>query len=414
MAVKFSYGLRGEQLIHVSDLDRESERGLPCNCLCRECRQPLQAHLGARKAWHFQHQAKDSNCNPQPMTLLHAFVRDELAKLTFLAIPALRVPVEFEEVGRTWSTEVEVPAVVLNILRSETEYRAEDVQPDVFFELDNQTKFALEVRYSHSVDEDKRKKLRMQFSQSVEFDVSDLPSSGVGRSELERLLAEPHRWRWLVNGRILWEQSQLRQNIRWTHSLWRLKALPNSVPEAAKSATKKLKMAQAKLGWAKAELRNLRHRQVDAQTNASWLGNQDKVDRVAIACAALGLEPANLPVYFTQQVKGRNVSAFGHHPYSWQVIVFMKFGIGGESFSAKDAATWCRVAMADRVEPDNGAESLNHFTRGSALLQTYFLDLEAQGLLHSDGNRVLESRIFMPRFESAADFRRRLPSLPVF
>jgi hypothetical protein len=339
------------------------------------------------------------------MTLLHAFVRNELAKLKQLQIPAIRVPVEFEEVERLWSTEVEIPASSLAILSGETEYRAEDVQPDVYYRLDNDTNFALEVRYSHAVDEEKQQKLLRRFSRSAEFDVSDLPASGIGRAELDKLLAEPKRWKWLVNSQIFWEKNRLQKDIRWTHSHWNLKTRPNSRPEAVKSATTKLKKAQARLPWAKAELSRLRGAQVDAQASAIWLGGQDKVDRVAVACAALGLQPSALPVYFTQAVKGKNVTAMGHHPYSWQVIVFMKFGLGAERFSAHEAALWAATAMPDRIDTETGAESLNGFTQTAALLQTYFLDLEAQGLLLSDGSPALEGRTFVPRFKKAVELR---------
>lgn len=114
------------------------------------------------KAWHFQHQAKDVNCNPQPMTLLHAFVRDELVKRKQLVIPAMKVSVEFEELGKTWSATVQVPAETMNIAYAEAERKFDDVQPDVYYELDTQTRIALEVRYAHAVDDIKVKKLELR------------------------------------------------------------------------------------------------------------------------------------------------------------------------------------------------------------------------------------------------------------
>lgn len=332
MTVSFSYGRRAGALVHISDLEQELERGLACDCQCPECGRPLQAHLGNRKAWHFQHQARDLNCNPQPMTLIHAFVRDELAKRKSLTIPQLSVPVQFEEVGHTWSDMVEIPASTFNTTRTRTEYRVEDVQPDVAFDTEDDLKLAVEVRYSHAVDIEKQTRLRRQFSRAVEFDVSDLPATGIGRAELEEILGEPQRWKWLVNGWVPFQQSKLQEDIRWRHSNWKLKEQPHSALQVNRPATQKLKKAAARLPWARAQLQFLRKENFDSQASAAWLGQQDKVDRVAIACAALGLEPTALPAPFQQQVQGKNVNALSHHPYSWQVVVFMKFGVGDKWF----------------------------------------------------------------------------------
>jgi hypothetical protein len=405
VTVNFCYGRRDEQLIHVGDLDRELERGLPCNCVCPECGRALQAHLGAKKAWHFQHQAKDVNCNPQPMTLLHAFVRDELAKKKHLVIPRVHVPVEFEELGKVWTATVHLPETTLHIISAEAERRFEEVQPDVYYELENEGGFAIEVRYTHAVDEAKVAKLRRSVSRCVELDVSDLPAAGIGRAAFEQLLLNPERWTWLTNHKIIWDTMMLREGVRWANSAWSLKSRPNAIPKAAGKAQAKQRKAEARLPWAKAQLAKLRVDGAGPLKSMHWLGAQDKVDRVAVACAALGISPTALPDFFLQTIQGKNARAIAHHPYSWQVVVFMKFGVGFESFTGHSAAEWTLAAMPDRTEIEDGAKSLNGFTRTAALLQTYFLDLEAQGLLTSDGSKVLETRTFTPKFGRSSELR---------
>ncbi len=405
MAVAFCYGRRDGQLVHISDLDRDFERGLPCNCVCQDCGRQLQAHMGDKKAWHFQHQAKDVNCNPQPMTLLHAFVRDELAKRKQLVIPAKQVPVEFEEVGKTWSDVIQVPAETWNIAVAQAERRFDDVQPDVYYELDRGVNVAVEVRYAHAVDATKVRKLKQVVGMCAEFDVSDLPASGVGQAELEGLLSDPVRWTWLHNGWIYSGTHKLMADLRWTHANWRLEAVPQSAPKLMTKAAVRLKEASARMPWARAQLAKLKVEKSDSTENMHWLGAQDKVDRVAIACAVLGLTPTAMPDYFTQSLGGQNVRAVCHHPYSWQVVLFMKFGIGTEPFNGPSASEWMRVAMPDRTELENGSKSLNGFTRTAAALQFFFLNLEAQGLLDSDKKQPLENKTFKPRFSRAADLR---------
>lgn len=405
MAAGFCYGRREGQLVHVEDLDRDLERGLPCNCVCPDCGRALQAHLGAKKAWHFQHQARDVNCNPQPMTLLHAFVRDELAKRKQLVIPPKQVFVEFEEVGKQWAAEVQVPAEEWNFVVAEAERRFDKVQPDVYVESDTQHKIAIEVRVTHAVDEPKIKELRQVVSMCVELDVSDLPVSGVSKRELERVLSEPSRWKWLINGHIRNQTSILQEELRWTNTYWRPFALPRKEPKAAAKTPLKLNKAESRLDWARTQLARLKAEQSSSKKSMYWLGAQDKIDRVAIACAALGIRPLSLPIFFSQSLDGKNAGAFGHHPYSWQVILFMKFGIGRHDVSAQIAADWADVAMPDRVSSRNNSKSLNGFTRSAAVIQIYFLNLEAQGLLKSDKKKQLESRIFTPVFSKTNELR---------
>ncbi|WP_092762509.1 hypothetical protein [Rhodoferax sp. OV413] len=339
------------------------------------------------------------------MTLLHAFVRDEFAKMKQLVIPVKIVPVQFEEIGKTWNTTVQVPAETWNIAFAEAERRFEEVQPDVYYELDTQAKIALEVRYAHAVEEAKVEKLRRVVSMCAEFDVSDLPAAGIGSVDFERLLSDPARWKWLLNGRIAWETTRLKEELRWKNSSWRLKARPISIPNVLTKAAVKLKKAESRLPWARLQLAKLKAEKTDPTESMHWLGAQDKVDRVAVACAALGFAPTALSDFFNQSLEGKNVWAVGHHPYSWQVVLFMKFGIGYKQFSGHTAADWMLIAMPDRTEMENGSKSTNGFTRTAAALQIYFLNLEVQGMLDSDKTQPLENRTFKPRFSRTSELR---------
>lgn len=406
MGVKFSYGRREGQWVFIKDLDPARERGLLCQCVCPDCARPLQAHLGATKSWHFQHHVEDANCSPQPMTLLHAYVRDELARRTSLVIPGTAVTCEIREDAQTFSVRIDVPEEHLAIQSGQAEVRAGGVQPDVVYDLESGSRFALEVLYSHKVDAEKTVKLRRGFAMSVEFDVSDLPASGVGLSELEELLRQPSRWTWLNNPHLEGKLRRAQASVRWQLQTWRPQLRPAAVPLfTLNSAPTRRKQAQARLGWARLELARLRASPSDANVHARWLGAQDKVDRVAIACAALGLQPAALPGYFLQKVEGRDPLAFPHHAYSWQVVVFMKFGVGEADFSSVDAADWVMLSMPDRVEHEDGTRSQNGFTRTAAALHQYFLNLAAQGLLMTDINQRPVLRTFRPRFKKSAELR---------
>jgi hypothetical protein len=364
--------------------------------------------MGSRKGWHFQHHVEDANCNPQPMTLLHAFVRDAIAKRNTLEVPALRVRVELDVFGEMVHDVVTVGGQSFRFTSARTELRIGDVQPDVVFELENTTKLALEVRYSHAVDEAKVQRLHSSFPRAIELNVSDLPAQGISSAEVERLLGQAHRWRWLVNGDIRHAESRARIRHEWARTVWRagngFKAAP-----VVHDTPLKLKKAQQRLPWARTALKKLRTWVVHLEDAADWLGEQDRFDRVAVACAALGLDPVQLPGFMRQQLpKGKPPLSFGGSPHRWQPLVFMKFCVGKTGFSAHDADAWCRRAVPDLCTLDNGGKSLNGFARTAAALQLYFLQLQELGLVTGTGNSDPEARTFRPRFESPRKLRQFL------
>lgn len=411
MPVCFAYGRRDGRLIHVLDLDEAHERGLQCGCVCPECGRQLQAHLGVQKAWHFQHHVEDANCNPKPMTLLHAFVRDELARRRTLEVPAVVMYCELDVLGQVVPEFLQIPAEKFFFTGSKAEARGEGVQPDVVFTRENTGTLALEVRYSHAVDADKLQRLHRSYGMAVEFDVSDLPPGGISGEELQELLREGQRWKWLVSGNVRLVETRARAKHEWMRSAWK-SGLSFMTPPEVRPANQKLKLAQKRLGWAQAALLSLRHRAPDQDEAADWLANQDKVDRVALACAALRLQPQQLPG-FLQQVLPRDKPAYalGHHPYSWQPVVFMKFGVGTREFTAHEAAEWCVKAMPDRCEMETGVKSINGFTRTAAALHLYFLQLEAQGLLQGTAYVARDARTFKPRLANVTQFKEYLSTL---
>jgi len=369
--------------------------------------------LGEQKAWHYQHHVEDANCNPKPMSLLHAFVRDDLAARTSLRVPSLKIFSAIEVFGELVSEWVTIPAESFDMKSGQAEQRGAGVQPDVVYELKNGLSLALEVKYTHAVDLEKQRRLQDNYHAAVELDVSDLPAEGISREQLETILAQSRRWQWLVNPRIRFAESRVRMNLEWAKTVWRAGFSFNKTPQA-RPPTQKLKQAKKRLLWAEDSLLSIRHRSLEPWDAAIWLGEQHKTDRVAIACAAMKLDPEILPAFMQQSLPPEKPpTAFGHHPYSWQPPLFMKFCLGSKPFSAHDAGEWSGVAMPDRCETEEGKKSLNGYTRTAAALQMYFLQLQAQGLLTGSGQAAREERTFTPRFAAVADLHAHLRALGV-
>lgn len=337
------------------------------------------------------------------MTLLHAFVRDELATRKHLVIPAKSILTDLYVLGDLIPTHVHVPQVTLGFVSARAEARGDGVQPDVVFTQENESLAALEVRYSHAVDPEKREKLRRSYALGLEFDVSDLPPQGISRDELEAVLKEAHRWTWLHSGYVMQAETMLRLRLEWAATHWHPSSRFNE-PPSVRPATQKLKAVARRLPWAEPALASIQHQDMSRVAAAEWLGAQSKTDRVAMACFVMGIDPRKLPPFMQQglPVSDKPAHTLAHHPYSWQPVVFMKFCIGRNELTSREAGRWCVTAMPDRCEHEDGTTSLNGFTRTAAALQLYFLQLEAQGFLRTTSGGPPEQRKFLPRFGSVS------------
>jgi hypothetical protein len=205
---------------------------------------PLQAHMGEAKAWHFQHDVDDVNCDPQPMTLLHAFVRDRLAERRQLWLPGGSIQVATEVLGRRWSEQIEIPDRVYVFSSGAAEVHVGKVQPDVLFEMPHKWALAVEVRKTHAVDAAKQERLQSTFIDAIEFDVSDLSAQGITDDDLERILHERHRWKWIAWMERCRAESQLHFRVLWEKRDWKAdvsyfsKAMPCKPAAVAKLPSK--------------------------------------------------------------------------------------------------------------------------------------------------------------------------------
>ena len=401
MPAQFVYGRRNGQWTHIRDLDPAIHRGRLCGCVCHGCGRALQAHMGESKAWHFQHDVDDGNCNPQPMTLLHAFVRDRLAERRQLWLPGGAVEVVADVWGTRRTEFVEIQDRVYEFSEGKSEHPVGDLQPDVVFTIPGRWDLALEVRKTHAVDAAKGERLRSLFKDAIEFDVSDLPAAGITESELDQALKERHRWKWVSWMEHRQAETRFRNRLSWELKEWRVdigfftRAMPYKPDAAAK-----LRQAQKRLVWAKGELARIKLAWSSKRERAEALGALELTDRFAVACAAMELQPEDLPVFFAQRVQ----LGMQHHPYAWQLPVFAAFGLGDKAFGSDVVAAWAEIALPDCVWSKPDERTRNGFNQTRAALHGYLAQLVAQGLLLWNGRAKAEDQVFQPVFARRSDF----------
>lgn len=401
MPAQFVYGLQNGRLLNVRDLDPTTARGRQCGCVCRDCGRSLQAHMGELRAWHFQHDAEDVDCNPQPMTLLHAFVRDQLSLRRELWLPGGEIEV-FADVGRVRKrASAVIPDRIFKFSSGKTEVNFGEVQPDVVLTIPEKWDLAVEIRKTHAVDADKQQLLRLHFADALEFDVSDQPATGITAGELDALLLQRHRWKWLLWSESRRVQSRFYSQVAWESHEWKPKPHTDRPPAVYKPmASGRLREAKKRMGWARTKLAYIKAVATGRLERAALLGPLEPEDRVAVMCAATGIDPLSMPIFFIQCCH----ESFNRHVYAWQLPIFAAFGFGSGEFTSKDVADWVELAMPDCLPYHAGDTSQNGFSRTRASAHSYLMQLESQGLLASDKNRRPESRVFRPCFAGRSEF----------
>ena len=155
---KLTYALDSslKKLVYVEDVPN----GLACNCFCPQCKEKLIARNGKDnvRQKHFAHRG-DVNCNGAVMTALHLLSEQILTEEKCVMAPAYK----------------EISASKLFFIDVEIERRNDrsDLQPDVVGVMEDGSRWLIEIKNTHEVNNDKRKKIAESNLCCLEIDVSE-------------------------------------------------------------------------------------------------------------------------------------------------------------------------------------------------------------------------------------------------
>lgn len=164
---KIGYGFRGEQLVHVSQVDR----GLACGCVCVACLQPLVAKKGDIKEHHFAHQ-HNAECLGAAETALHLLSKELFAHMKSIAVPRYEFRLQ-REVSRQ---SISVQALVLkggvaSIDSARTEQRKVGFVPDVILQCGPKS-LIVEIAVTHKVERNKLRHIRRNNVPAIEIQLA--------------------------------------------------------------------------------------------------------------------------------------------------------------------------------------------------------------------------------------------------
>jgi competence protein CoiA len=131
------------------------ERGLACNCICPQCKEPLVAKQGDIRVWHFAH-ASGSDCLGGAESALHLAAKQIIQKHGGLMLPGLSVIKRTcLEDGRRAEAEASIPESWIDFSSVILEEPVGAIRPDVIG-VNDTSRMIIEIAVSHFVDEPKR------------------------------------------------------------------------------------------------------------------------------------------------------------------------------------------------------------------------------------------------------------------
>lgn len=159
--IKIAYHILSEKYIHIDDADN----GLACNCICKKCKERLEAIQGKIRINHFRHHS-NLNCSGSQESALHELGKQILIENQQISIPKYGII--------SYSDPI-----------AEKQY--ESIRPDVFAKVDKQYIF-FEIYVTHAVDAEKEKVFIKKKLNSIEIDLQG--AEELKYSEIRRLVLD--------------------------------------------------------------------------------------------------------------------------------------------------------------------------------------------------------------------------------
>lgn len=152
---KLTYALDSisKRLISIEEV----EKGVKCNCVCPKCQKALIAKKGAKKQHHFAHQ-QDSDCEGYYMTAMHLLAEQIIEENKCVMLPKYK--------------SIDAQIISFKSIEKEQRIDRKDLQPDIVGITAEGERWAIEICYTHAVDDTKKKKIMEAGISCVEIDIS--------------------------------------------------------------------------------------------------------------------------------------------------------------------------------------------------------------------------------------------------
>ena len=210
--IKIPFGLKNGELIHISQIEKLDLHGRACNCVCPNCKAPLEARIfkDKKKRSYFAHSGETCSSQQAYETAIHLFAKKIISEKGKLLFPSITEKVsdipKLVEINDQYngllnhygfSNVLEIKPQREVLLDSvEIEQTIEDIRPDLIVCSGKNICF-VEIAVTHFIDEEKREKLKKMDYPVMEIDLSDYSKAEFDLASLEHEIidnAENRKW----------------------------------------------------------------------------------------------------------------------------------------------------------------------------------------------------------------------------
>lgn len=192
MTLKTAWAIR-DRLVNINQLDRDTERGVKCNCFCISCGSELIARMGDHMAYHFAHSSV-SNCSVE--SIQHQLAKTIIAE----SISDSITTAHNNPIYKSFGYEVELENVEL-----EKNLSGGHIVADCFVNHDNKP-FAIEIFYTNIKGSAHIEKYHDFGIPALEIDISEMDLD-LSRDELKKFVLHDAPRKWLKKTKIKQEAS---------------------------------------------------------------------------------------------------------------------------------------------------------------------------------------------------------------
>jgi len=337
--IKIPFGLKNGELVHISKIEKLDLHGRACNCVCPNCKAPLETRIfkDKKKRSYFAHSGKACSSQQAYETAIHLFAKKiilEKGKLLFPGItekvsdiPKL-VEIDDQYYGLLnhygFSNVLEIKPqrkVLLDFV--EIEQPIEDIKPDLIV-YSGENKCFVEIAVTHFIDEEKREKLKKMDYPVMEIDLSDYSKAEFDLATLE------------------YEIIDNAENRKWIH-----------YPKLDKAREKKIRKREAEIECSTDE--SIKSRREDIEKYRAELKRLRNDNLVCQNIRKLYLykELQNLPLPFFLDIPITGEVYINCDRRIWQSVIFDKFVYyrNGDEISFNSIKSWLEK-YNDSIKPN--------------------------------------------------------------
>ncbi len=160
MNLKLPFGIKDGKLVQISEV----ESGLKCNCLCPACNHLLVAKKGDKNVHHFAHH-KQSECQTALETGLHLASKKVIEDAGYISLPSVKNDIFYTRQAELFThTKLYFDKIFV-------EKKYDEFIPDIILKKNGKL-LCVEIFVTHSVDEQKLKKIQKGKISTIEVDLS--------------------------------------------------------------------------------------------------------------------------------------------------------------------------------------------------------------------------------------------------